>query len=598
MDIRNIAIIAHVDHGKTTLTDAILSQTHAVDTGISMDSNALEKERGITIYSKNASVIYKGTKINIVDTPGHADFGSEVERVLRSIDSVLLVVDAQEGPMPQTRFVLKKSLALGLRPILVINKIDKPAANPDHVHNEVFELFSELGATNEQLDFPVIYAIGRDGIAKKNLTDDSKDITPLLDMVLSHVPIASGKESEPFCAQPFNLAYDNFLGRLAIVRVYGGTLAQGAAAYVKKPTGQVIKGKITKLFTFSGISRVDTDTITAGDIAIIAGLPDAYIGDTITDSPDVPHLEAIAIDEPTIELTFLINNSPFAGREGKFVTSRQLRERLEKELEVNVGLKVDFDSASGGGEQFTVYGRGELHIAILIENMRREGYELQVSQPHVIMKTIDGVRQEPFEEIVVDVPAEMQGVVIEKLSARGAMMQKTHMHEKRILLSFEGPSRGLFGYRNMFIIDTKGEGILATRTVGYRPYAGEIAHRDTGSMISQAAGKAVAFALDNLQNRGTLYIKENTEVYEGMIIGNTTKGDELTVNPLKGKQLTNMRASGSDEAIRLVPPHILSIESGLEIMADDEYLEVTPKSVRLRKKYLTENDRAKARRKE
>ncbi|MBI5004913.1 MAG: translational GTPase TypA [Candidatus Lloydbacteria bacterium] len=598
MDIRNIAIIAHVDHGKTTLTDAILSQTHAVNTGISMDSNALEKERGITIYSKNASVIYKGTKINIVDTPGHADFGSEVERVLRSIDSVLLVVDAQEGPMPQTRFVLKKSLALGLRPILVINKIDKPAANPDHVHNEVFELFSELGASNEQLDFPVIYAIGRDGIAKKKLTDDSKDLTPLLDMILEHVPVASGKEAEPFRAQPFNLAYDNFLGRLAIVRIYSGTLAQGATAYVKKPTGQAIKGKITKLFTFSGISRVDAETITAGDIAIIAGLPDAYIGDTITDAPEGEHLEAIAIDEPTIELTFLVNNSPFAGREGKFVTSRQLRERLEKELEVNVGLKVDFDAASGGGEQFTVYGRGELHIAILIENMRREGYELQVSQPHVIMKTIEGARQEPFEEIVVDVPAEMQGVVIEKLSARGAMMQKTHMHEKRILLSFEGPSRGLFGYRNIFIIDTKGEGILATRTVGYRPYAGEIAHRDTGSMISQATGKAVAFALDNLQNRGTLYIKENTEVYEGMIIGNTTKGDELTVNPLKGKQLTNMRASGSDEAIRLVPPHILSIESGLEIMADDEYLEVTPKSVRLRKKYLTENDRAKARRKE
>lgn len=598
MDIRNIAIIAHVDHGKTTLTDAILSQMHAVDTGISMDSNALEKERGITIYSKNAAIIYKGTKINIVDTPGHADFGSEVERVLRSIDCVLLVVDAQEGPMPQTRFVLKKSLALGLRPILVINKIDKPAANPDHTHDQVFELFSELGATNEQLDFPVIYAIGRDGIAKKNLTDDSKDITPLLDMVLSHVPVASGKENEPFRAQPFNLAYDNFLGRLAIVRVYSGTLAQGTVAYVKKPSGQVIKGKITKLFTFSGISRVDSETITAGDIAIIAGLPDAYIGDTIADTPEGEHLEAIAIDEPTIELTFLINNSPFAGREGKFVTSRQLRERLEKELEVNVGLKVLFDSASGGGEQFTVYGRGELHIAILIENMRREGYELQVSQPHVIMKTIDGVRQEPFEEVVVDVPTELQGIVIEKLSARGAMMQKTHMHEKRILLSFEGPSRGLFGYRNIFIIDTKGEGILATRTIGYRQYAGEIAHRDTGSMISQAAGKAVAFALDNLQNRGTLYIKENTEVYEGMIIGNTTKGDELTVNPLKGKQLTNMRASGSDEAIRLVPPHILSIESGLEIMADDEYLEVTPKSVRLRKKYLTENDRAKARRKE
>jgi GTP-binding protein len=597
MEIRNIAIIAHVDHGKTTLTDAILSQTHSVDTGISMDSNALEKERGITIYSKNAAIVYKGTKINIVDTPGHADFGSEVERVLRSIDCVLLIVDAQEGPMPQTRFVLKKSLALGLRPILVINKIDKPAANPDHTHDQVFELFSELGATNEQLDFPMIYAIGRDGIAKRNLTDDSKDITPLLDMVLSHVPVASGKEAEPFRAQPFNLAYDNFLGRLAIVRVYSGTLAQGATVYVKKPTGQITQGKITKLFTFSGISRIETEMITAGDIAIIAGLPDAYIGDTIANSPNVENLEAIAIDEPTIELTFLVNNSPFAGREGKFVTSRQIRERLEKELEVNVGLKVDFDTASGGGEQFTVYGRGELHVAILIENMRREGYELQVSQPHVIMKMIDGARHEPFEEIVIDVPEEMQGVVIEKLSARGAMMQNMQAHEKRVLLSFKGPSRGLFGYRNLFIIDTKGEGIFATRTIGYLPYAGEIAHRETGSMISQETGKTVAFSLANLQNRGTLYIKENTEVYEGMVIGNTTKGDELTVNHIKGKQLTNMRASGSDEAIRLVPPQTLSIESGLEVMSEDEYLEVTPKNIRLRKKYLTENDRSKARRK-
>jgi len=595
MDIRNIAIIAHVDHGKTSLTDAILSQTHAVETGISMDSNALEKERGITIYSKNAAIIYKGTKINIVDTPGHADFGSEVERVLRSIDSVLLVVDAQEGPMPQTRFVLKKSLALGLRPIVVINKIDKPAANPDRAHNQVFELFSELGATNEQLDFPIIYTIGRDGIAKKNLNDESKDITPLLDMILSNVPIASGKKDDVFRAQPFNLAYDNFLGRLAIVRVYSGTIKKGASVFIKKHSEETTNGKITKLFSFYGISRKDTDSIEAGDIAIIAGLPDIYIGDTITDALNTKPLDAIAIDEPTIELSFLVNNSPFAGRDGKYVTSRQIRERLEKELEVNVGLKINFDT--GKQEEFIVYGRGELHISILIENMRREGYELQVSQPHVIIKNIDGERSEPFEEIIIDVPEKLQGVVIEKLSARRAQMLTISIHETRALLTFEGPSRGLFGYRNIFIIDTKGNGIIASHMIGYRPYAGEIIYNESGSMISQSTGKAVAFALDNLQTRGELYIDATTEVYEGMVIGNTAKGDDMVVNPTKEKQLTNMRMSGSEEAIRLTPIQPLSIEKGLEIMTDDEYLEITPKSVRLRKKYLTENERAKSQRK-
>ncbi len=584
MEIRNIAIIAHVDHGKTTLTDAILRQTGAVDTGVSMDSNALEKERGITIYSKNAAVSYKNTKINIIDTPGHADFGSEVERVLRSIDSVLLIVDAQEGPMPQTRFVLKKSLALGLKPILVINKIDKPAANPARVHDQVFELFAELGATNEQLDFPVIYAIGREGVAKKELTDESKDLTPLLDMILEKVPAASGDLNTIFLAQPFNLAYDNFLGRIAVVRVYSGRISAGDTVYIKKQSGETKKYKITKLFAFEGISRTETNTVEAGNIAMIAGIPDVYIGDTIAGAPEAPLLETIAVDEPTIELNFLINNSPFAGREGKFVTSRQIRERLEKELEVNVGLKVNFDSASG--DQFTVYGRGELHIAILLENMRREGYELQVSQPQVITKEIDGKLHEPFEEIVIDVPSDCQGSIIEKLSKRGAILKNMELHDNRVLLLFEGPSRGLFGYRNKFVIDTKGEGIMASRNIGYKPYAGEIARHEAGSMISQVAGKTLAYALDNLQTRGVLYIKENTEVYEGMVIGNTSKGEQMTVNPTKGKQLTNMRASGSDDAIKLVPPQLLTIENGLEIMGKDEYLEITPQSVRLRKKIL------------
>lgn len=610
MEIRNIAIIAHVDHGKTTLTDTILQQTGAVSSGVSMDSDALEKERGITIYSKNASIFYKNTKINIVDTPGHADFGSEVERVLRSIDSVLLVVDAQEGPMPQTRFVLKKSLELGLLPILVINKIDRPAANPDYVHNAVFELFAELGATDKQLDFPVVYTIAKDGIAKLNLADKSKDITPLLDTILKYVPIASIDDDNIFRAQPFNLAYDNFFGRLAIVRVYSGSVNVGDTIYVKKHSAKTTSHKVTKLFTFEGITRKDTQTIQSGDIAIIAGLTDVYIGDTLVKSIDEALLESITVDEPTIELAFLVNDSPFAGREGKFVTGRQLRERLEKELEVNVGLKIDFDPeinsknslqlTSGqvreNAKQFTVRGRGELHIAILIENMRREGYELQVSQPQVIIKEINGKKHESFEDIIVDAPEEFQGIIIKKLSSRGAKLLHIELRGGRSFMQFNGPSRGLFGYRNQFIIDTKGNGILASRIIGYYPYAGEIKHKKVGSMISGVTGKALAYSLNTLQARGTLYIKENTEVYEGMVIGNTSKGEQMTVNPIKGKQLTNMRAAAADDAITLTPPQIITIETGLEIINKDEYLEITPKNIRLRKKYLTEIDRKRIKR--
>jgi GTP-binding protein len=590
MEIRNIAIIAHVDHGKTALTDAILKQTGFSEEGFSMDSNALEKERGITIYSKNASVIYKGTKINLVDTPGHADFGSEVERILRSIDSVILVVDAQEGPMPQTRFVLKKSLEIGHKPIVVLNKIDKKAADPKKAHDEVFELFFDLGATEEQLNFTTLYAIAKNGVVMKNLEDEGVNVDPLLDAILEKVPAAKSDVEAPLRAQPFNLAYDNFLGRMAIARIYDGKLEDGQKVFIKKTDGTIEEGKVTKMFTFDGIRRKEVEEVEAGEIVMIAGLPNIYIGDTITDNADTETLPAIKVDEPTIAVNFLVNNSPFGGREGKYVNSRQIRERLEKELEVNVGLKVDF-----GQDEMKVYGRGELHIAILLENMRREGFELQVSQPQVILrKQNDGELVEPFEEVVIDIPSEMQGVVIEKLGQRAAIMTNTKAHNNHLRLIFEGPTRGLLGYRNQFIVDTKGEGIFGSRVIGFRPFAGEIQKKPTGSQTSMANGKALAFALDNLQTRGTLYIGPTTEVYEGMVIGNTSKGDELVVNPTKGKQLTNMRASGSDDKIYLAPPVPITIESGLEIMAEDEYLEITPKSVRLRKKLLTELERVKA----
>ncbi len=595
MQIRNIAIIAHVDHGKTTLTDQLMKQCGMSEEGSTMDSNAIELERGITIYSKNTSVNYKGTKINIVDTPGHADFGSEVERVLRAIDSVLLLVDAQEGPMPQTRFVLKKSLELGLKPIVVINKIDKPAANPDRVHEEVLELFLELGANEEQIDFKTIYAIGRQGIAKLALADESTDLTPLLDLVLREVPEASKNPEAPFQAQVFNLGYDNFLGRLAIVRAYQGSIKNGANIIVKNAEGISRTTRITKMFTFEGIVRKESDILTTGDIAIIAGIPDVFIGETIVDNEATISLPSISIDEPTISLNFLINDSPFAGREGKYVTSRQIRERLEKELEVNVGLKVDWDkSVELDKEGFTVYGRGELHIAVLLENMRREGYELQVSQPHVIIKEEDGKKLEPYEEVTIDVRSEYSGAVIEKLTARKGMITSMNEKEGITRMLIEIPTRGLLGYRSQFVVDTKGEGILASRFVGFNSYAGEIKKRDVGSMTSMMTGKAVAFALWNLQDRGTLYVEHGTEVYEGMVIGNVIKGDEMAVNPIKGKQLTNMRASGTDEAVNVKPPYTLSIERGLEVMSDDEYLEITPKSVRLRKKYLTEQERSKS----
>ncbi len=592
MQIRNIAIIAHVDHGKTTLTDEILKQTGMTEEGASMDSNDLEKERGITIYAKNTSCLYKDTKINILDTPGHADFGSEVERVLRSIDSVLLVVDAAEGPMPQTKFVLKKSLELGLKPILVLNKIDKPAADVEKSHDEVYELFMDLGATDEQLDFETVYAIGRDGIAKKEMTDESSDLTPLLDLVLEKVDPASGDDlkSKPLQAQVFNLAYDNFLGRMGVCRVYEGTLPANASVLVKDAEGKTYKGKLTKLFSFKGMAKEEVSEATAGDIVMIAGIPEIFIGETIVLEEATSALPAITVDEPTIGLFMFVNDSPFAGKVGKFLTSRQIRERLEKELEINVGLQVDFSDDA----RYQVFGRGEMHLAVLIENMRREGFELAVSQPEVIVKEVDGVKQEPFEEVTILVPGDFSGNVIEKLGKRKGIMMNMEQEGSQTKMTFEMPTRGLLGYRNEFIVDTKGEGILTTLVIGFRPYAGEIQKTERGSMIAMATGKALGFSIANMQERGTLYISQNQEVYEGMVVGNTAKGEDMVVNPTKGKQLTNMRASGSDGTVKLTPPMEITLEKALGMMRSDEYIEVTPEEVRLRKAHLTESARKRA----
>ncbi len=587
-EIRNIAIIAHVDHGKTTLTDAMLEQAGMVEKGVSMDSNSIEQERGITIYAKNTSLIYKDTKINILDTPGHADFGSEVERVLRSIDSVLLIVDAQEGPMPQTKFVLKKSLDLGLKPILVLNKIDKPGADVEKAQEDVYELFMDLGATDEQLDFETIYAIGRDGIAKKDMGDESKDLTPLLDLILEKVEPASGDHlaDEPLRAQVFNLAYDSFLGRMGVCRVYSGVLKDKSNVFIQDSEGKKYTGKLSKLYTFEGTKKKEVSEAKAGDIVILSGIPDIYIGETISNEENVDPLPAITIDKPTLSLQMFVNDSPFAGQSGKFLTSRQIRDRLEKELEINVGLSAELDSMP-----YKVSGRGELHLAILIENMRREGFELAVSQPEVIIEVRDGQKYEPFEEASIFVPEEYSGAIIEKLGKRRGIMSDMKTENGQTSMKFTIPTRGLLGYRNEFIVDTKGEGILTSIFEEFKPYAGEINKTELGSMISMARGKALTFSLTNLQTRGVLYIGPTTEVYEGMVVGNTAKGEDMMVNPTKGKQLTNMRASGTDETIKLTPPFDLTLERALGLMREDEYLEVTPDDIRLRKQFLTENER-------
>ena len=587
MEIRNIAIIAHVDHGKTAITDSLMRQTGAVtNESVSMDSNILEKERGITIYAKNASMFYKDTKINVVDTPGHADFGSEVERVLRSIDSVILVVDAQEGPMPQTKFVLKKSLEIGLKPLVVLNKIDKQAARPEEALEEVLELFMDLGATDDQLNFQTIYTIGKEGIAKKELDQDSKDMVPLLDAIIENVAPASAEVNELLRMQSFNLDYDNYLGRLAIARIYEGTVKEKSQLFIKRVDGTIQKGTVTKLFTFEGFTKKEVKSAEAGDIVVIAGFPDVNIGDTITTDESAELLPHIAVDEPTISLGFIVNNSPFSGKEGKFVTNSQIRERLEKELEVNVGIKIDFSQK----DQCIVYGRGEMHIAILLENMRREGYEIQVSQPQVILKEENGKTLEPFEELIIDVPESLSGVIIEKIAKRKGTLMEMKTHNANTRMIFQIPTRGLLGLRSEFMVDTRGEGIMASRVIGFQPHVGDIKRREVGSMVSMITGKALGYALYNLQDRGALYIGPNIEVYEGMIIGNVSRGDDMAVNPTKGKNLTNVRASGSDDALTLTPPMKLTLERGLEIISDDELLEITPKSIRLRKKVLKQRN--------
>lgn len=591
-DFRNIAIIAHVDHGKTTLVDAMFTQSGAFAEREemeerAMDSNTLERERGITIYAKNAAITIGDTKINIVDTPGHADFGSEVERVLRMVDCVLLLVDAYEGPMPQTKFVLRKSLELGLKPIVVLNKIDKPTARPDEVLDMVFDLFVELGATDEQLDFKHIYAIARDGIAKANITDESSDLQPLFDMILETVPPAPSDSSAPLRMQPVNLAYDDFVGRLATGRIYEGTVKVGMAVTVTKLDGTKEKHKITKIYTSAGMQKVEVPEAVAGDIVSLAGIPNITVGETIAENDSVEALPAITIDPPTLTMDFLVNNSPFAGKEGKLVTSRQIRERLERELETNVGLQVEFPD---NADTFKVSGRGEMHLSVLVETMRREGFELQVSQPQVIFHEENGQKLEPYEQLIIDVPDEFAGAVIESLGTRKGEMQNMQSENNSTRLIYSIPTRGLLGYRMEFTTMTKGEGILAHVFSEYGPYKGEIERRANGSLISGFTGATTAYSLFGLQERGSLFVGAGTEVYEGMVIGNSSKGS-LVVNPTKKKNLTNMRSSGADDALVLTPHLEMTLEQALEYIIDDEYVEVTPESIRIRKKFLTENER-------
>jgi GTP-binding protein len=556
-----------------------------------MDSNAQERERGITIYAKNCSIRYKDCTVNIVDTPGHADFGSEVERVLRTVDCVLLLVDAQEGPMPQTKFVLKKSLELGLKPIVIINKIDKPAARPLEVVNEVFDLFGVLKATDEQLDFPYVFAIAREGMAKRKLEDTSKDLTPLFDLIMEHVPEAEQRLDVPFRMQPCSLAYDNYVGRLAVGRVYEGSAKAGQKVWIKKPDGASRVGKITKVLVNRGMKKVEVEEAVAGDIVTIAGITDIDVGETITTDEKAEPLPAINIDPPTISMEFLVNNSPFAGQEGDLVTTRHIKERLEREKETNVGLKVE---DIPGTDSYKVSGRGELHLSVLIEDMRREGFELQVSRPEVIMRTVNGVKEEPMEQVIIDVPEESTGKVIDMLARRKGEMVDMRTQDAHTRLEYKVPTRGLLGFRGDFIIETRGEGILTHSFMSYEAYKGDLPGRTRGSMISMITGKTVAFGLWGLQDRGQLFVIPGMDVYEGMIIGESSKNEDMTVNPIKEKKLTNMRASGSDEAINLTPVIPMTLEQALEYIADDELVEVTPKNIRLRKKFLKEHERKRA----
>lgn len=596
-DIRNIAIIAHVDHGKTTLVDHMLKQTGAwrenqhIDKRV-MDSNALEKERGITILAKNLSVKYKGVKINIIDTPGHADFGGEVERTLRMVDGVLLLVDAAEGPLPQTKFVLKKSLDLNLKPIVVINKIDRKDARPNEVLNEVFDLFISLGATEDQLDFPFVYAIAKEGIAKVNLEDENVSLAPLFDSIINKVPAPQCDLENPFQMLISAIDYNDYLGRIGIGRIHNGSAKVGDNIILITKDGDKTNAKVSKLYLFENIKRIDAEEISAGDIGAIAGLEDVDIGDTITSPLKPEQLPFVAIDEPTITMNFMVNNSPFAGQEGKYVTTRNISERLSRELKSNVSLKVEMTDSP---DTFKVSGRGELHLAILIENMRREGYEMQLSRPEVIYKKVHDVLSEPMEHVIIDVPDEFVGVVIEKLGKRKAEMKNMLTFNNNTRLEFIIPSRGLIGYRAEFMTDTKGTGILHHNFNGYEPFKGEMIHRQRGALVAMEGGTASSYAMFKLQERSVFFVDHGTRVYEGMVVGENSRNNDMHVNVTKTKQLTNMRSSGADEAIRLEPPTILTLEQAIEWITDDEYVEVTPQSIRVRKRFLTDMDRKNAR---
>ena len=595
-NIRNIAIIAHVDHGKTTLVDALLKQSHVFRANEQvaervMDSNDIEKERGITILSKNTSVMYNDVKINIVDTPGHADFGGEVERVLKTVDGVLLLVDAFEGPMPQTREVLKKSLALNLKPIVVINKIDRPGANPLKVVDQVLELFIELNASDEQLDFPVIYASAKNGIAKMNLSDDSDNITCIFDTIIDKIEPPTCDMDGTMQMLVSNIDYDDYLGRIAIGRIERGKIKNGMPVSICKQEKNT-QGKIAKLFTYMGLKRVEVDEVDAGDIVAISGIPDISIGDTICDLANPEKIPFVNIDEPTVSMTFSVNNGPFAGQEGEFVTSRHIRDRLFKELERNVSLRV---KETASPDSFEVCGRGELHLSVLIEEMRREGYELLVSRPKVIFKEIDGVKCEPIEDLVVNVPDDAIGTVIEKLGRRKAEMKNMEPAEAgHTKIEFKIPARGLIGYRTEFLTDTKGTGTMNSIFDCYEPYKGDIQARTRGVLVAFEQGTSITYGLYNAQLRGELFIGPGVEVYEGMIVGINSRNEDISINVCKEKHLTNTRASGSDDALRLVPPIQLSLEKAIEFIAEDELVEVTPKNIRLRKVILNNKDREKA----
>lgn len=592
-EIINLAIIAHVDAGKSTLVDALLKQSGIFRDNENvmdcvMDSDDLERERGITIYASNCAIEYKKYKINIVDTPGHADFSSEVERVIRSVDSAILLVDAGEGPMPQTRFVLQKTLELGLKPIVFINKIDKNNSRVEEVKDMVLDLFIDLHADDRQLEFPVIYGIARDGIARNGIDDDSDDLTPLFETIVEHVEPYPNKNEEPLQMQVYDLAYDNHLGRIGIGRIYRGNLRNRQIIAISKRDGSTARGKISKLFIYEGLKQVAVNEAESGALVAVAGIPDISIGETIGEPGKLDPLPMIKIEEPTMAMDFMVNDSPFAGQEGDYLTTRHLKARLERELEVNVGLGVE---KREDRESYKVSGRGELHLSILLENMRREGYEVAISRPEVLMKKVDGKLHEPVERVLVDVPEEYSGTVINALNKRRGLMQSMKSENDFVQLEYLVPTRGLIGYRTEFINTTSGEGTLVSSFVGFEAYKGKIPGRSNGVLVSGNNGTAMAYALSNLTERGTLFIEPGTEVYEGMIIGVNNRENDLTVNPCKNKKLTNVRAAGSDEALTLPPAKKMTLEDAMEFINDDELVEITPKAIRLRKKIRNEKMR-------